>query len=74
LKKGVFCCARCYKHAAAKPSLRMIFKALVVGQRPGQGYLTVYNLFDTDYDYPGLRAFTIPARGREAIVGVRYTF
>jgi len=39
-----------------------------------EGYLTVYNLFDTDYDYPGLRGFTIPARGREIIGGVRYTF
>lgn len=39
-----------------------------------EGYLTVYNVFDTDYGYPGLNGFTIPARGREILGGIRYTF
>lgn len=37
-----------------------------------EGYFTVYNLLDADYAYPGLQGLTIPARGREVIVGVRY--
>jgi len=39
-----------------------------------EGYLTVYNLFDKEYAYPGIYGFTVPARGREAMLGVRYTF
>jgi len=39
-----------------------------------EGYLTVYNLFDKAYATPGLHGLTIPARGRNIIGGVRYTF
>jgi iron complex outermembrane receptor protein len=39
-----------------------------------EGYLTVYNLFDTEYKLPGLYGLTIPAHGREIIGGIRYIF
>jgi outer membrane receptor protein involved in Fe transport len=38
-----------------------------------EGYVSVYNLFDTDYEYPIKEFTTIPARGREGLLGIRYT-
>ena len=39
-----------------------------------EGYVSVYNLFDTDYKYPIREFMAISARGREVLLGVRYTF